>query len=284
MLRPCLQSSLTRTVLKLFRSDVPLISCSCRGRLLRREMSSPASMPCPLPQDAATEAKRMSASPLKHDHGEHGHLHAPIASPSKHHGEISPSTTPLSPAAAQSASFYRRPLPADLIAFSSETGKKLFRESMEAGFAEGYFSLAEQFTTQSEPACTCDTCQFCTCRSAFSIAHRASSCIGCLFMFAVCGLSTLTMVLNALALDPNRQWKGPWRWYSGTCRQILFCAISSSASMVVCVCVPFLALPESCDVIHMSHAGCCVVLCYRRGNVGLLCTAAAGQRKRHHLR
>lgn len=26
------------------------------------------------------------------------------------------------------------------------------------------------------------------------------------------GLSSLTMVLNALAIDPGRVWKGPWRW------------------------------------------------------------------------
>ena len=26
--------------------------------------------------------------------------------------------------------------------------------------------------------------------------------------------STLVMVLNALAIDPRRPWKGPWRWYS----------------------------------------------------------------------
>lgn len=41
---------------------------------------------------------------------------------------------------------------------------------------ECYFRLAEQFRTQDEPA--------------------------------FCGLSTLTMVLNALAVDPGRVWKG----------------------------------------------------------------------------
>ena len=41
---------------------------------------------------------------------------------------------------------------------------------------ECYFPLAEQFRTQDEPA--------------------------------FCGLSTLTMVLNALAVDPGRVWKG----------------------------------------------------------------------------
>jgi glutathione gamma-glutamylcysteinyltransferase len=90
------------------------------------------------------------------------------------------STTPI-PVTAPS-SFYRRPLPTRQIAFSSPEGKQLFREALEQGGLDGYFNLAEVFHTQSEPA--------------------------------FCGLSTLAMVLNALSVDPNRQWKGPWRWYS----------------------------------------------------------------------
>ena len=30
---------------------------------------------------------------------------------------------------------------------------------------------------------------------------------------AFCGLASLAMVLNALAIDPRRAWKGPWRWF-----------------------------------------------------------------------
>ena len=79
-------------------------------------------------------------------------------------------------------SFYRRPLPTPpATAFSSEDGRRLFREALGEGSMEGYFLLAEQFRTQDEPA--------------------------------FCGLSTLTMVLNALGIDPMRTWKGPWRWY-----------------------------------------------------------------------
>ena len=47
---------------------------------------------------------------------------------------------------------------------------------------EGYFAQAEQLHTQQEPA--------------------------------FCGLATLVVALNALAIDPGRLWKGPWRWYS----------------------------------------------------------------------
>jgi glutathione gamma-glutamylcysteinyltransferase len=82
----------------------------------------------------------------------------------------------------QAESFYRRPLPSPLVPFSSPQGRVLFREALAAGTMEGYFPLAEQFHTQAEPA--------------------------------FCGLGTLVIVLNALAIDPGRAWRGPWRWYS----------------------------------------------------------------------
>lgn len=59
---------------------------------------------------------------------------------------------------------------------SSVNGRRLFREALVEGNMESYFRLAEQFRTQDDPA--------------------------------FCGLSTLTMVLNALAIDPGRIWKG----------------------------------------------------------------------------
>ncbi|KAF9956801.1 hypothetical protein BGZ72_002441 [Mortierella alpina] len=79
-------------------------------------------------------------------------------------------------------SFYRRKLPEHLVSFTSPKGKQLFREMLEEGYGEGYFSLVGNFTTQSEPA--------------------------------YCGPSSLAMVLNSLEVDPQRQWKGAWRWYS----------------------------------------------------------------------
>lgn len=78
--------------------------------------------------------------------------------------------------------FYRRPLPEALIPFASDVGRRIFREALDEGGLEGWFALAEQFHTQSDPA--------------------------------YCGLGTLVMVLNALAIDPGRAWKGPWRWFS----------------------------------------------------------------------
>lgn len=82
-------------------------------------------------------------------------------------------------------SFYRRQLPSPpCIAFSSSQGKRLFRGAMENGYAENFFVLAEQFRTQDEPT--------------------------------FCGLTTVTMVLNTLGVDPGRVWKGPWRWFHET--------------------------------------------------------------------
>ena len=45
-----------------------------------------------------------------------------------------------------------RILPEHTISFSSPMGKKLFKESLVAGTMENYFKLAEQFTTQQDPA------------------------------------------------------------------------------------------------------------------------------------
>jgi len=80
-------------------------------------------------------------------------------------------------------SFYRRSLPSPpAIAFASKVGRVVFREALLDGGMESYFPLAEQFRTQNDPA--------------------------------YCGLGTLVMVLNALAIDPGKLWKGGWRWYS----------------------------------------------------------------------
>ncbi|KAL6527705.1 Glutathione gamma-glutamylcysteinyltransferase 1 [Orobanche minor] len=85
------------------------------------------------------------------------------------------------------AGLYRRILPSPpAIDFASTEGKKLFTEAIHNGTMEGFFKLISYFQTQSEPA--------------------------------YCGLASLSMVLNALAIDPGRKWKvkcntGPWRWF-----------------------------------------------------------------------
>lgn len=91
------------------------------------------------------------------------------------------------------ATLYRRPLPDGAVAFSSTEGRRIFEEALAAGGMDGYFPLAEQFHTQSEPA--------------------------------YCGLGSLVVALNALAIDPGRLWKGAWRWFG---EEMLDCCVPLS--------------------------------------------------------
>eukprot|EP00941_MAST-03F_sp_MAST-3F-sp1_P004408 g4408.t1 len=84
-------------------------------------------------------------------------------------------------ATAPSNTLYRRSIPDSCVAFSSPEGRGIFATAMAAGATDAFFPLIEQFRTQDEPA--------------------------------FCGLSTLVMVLNAMAVDPQRVWKGVWRWF-----------------------------------------------------------------------
>ncbi|GMH67914.1 hypothetical protein TL16_g04796, partial [Triparma laevis f. inornata] len=78
-------------------------------------------------------------------------------------------------------SFHRRVLPPPSISLSSPSGTSLFKSSLPSG-AHRFFSLTSHFSTQDEPA--------------------------------YCGLTTLVIILNALNVDPRRQWKGTvWRYY-----------------------------------------------------------------------
>jgi glutathione gamma-glutamylcysteinyltransferase len=92
-----------------------------------------------------------------------------------------------------SETLYRRPLPPDAIAFSSADGRQVFAEALASGGLTGYFPLAEQFHTQSDPA--------------------------------FCGLGSLVVALNALGIDPGRLWKGPWRWFA---EELLDCCVPLS--------------------------------------------------------
>ncbi|BGP27666.1 hypothetical protein JCM10295v2_006640 [Rhodotorula toruloides] len=85
------------------------------------------------------------------------------------------------PLLASQTSFYKRPLPETCIAFNSPEGKRLFAKALAEGNMESYFLLAPQMVTQNEPA--------------------------------YCALGTLVQILNSLEVDPQRKWKGGWRWY-----------------------------------------------------------------------
>ncbi|KAJ3097720.1 hypothetical protein HK100_005277 [Physocladia obscura] len=71
-----------------------------------------------------------------------------------------------------------------LTSLNSKEGKRLFKESLARGTAESFMHLSGNLAHQSEPA--------------------------------FCGLGSLAIVLNALEIDPNRSWKGVWRWYDET--------------------------------------------------------------------
>jgi glutathione gamma-glutamylcysteinyltransferase len=108
--------------------------------------------------------------------------------------------------------FYQRELPQQLVRLSSPEGKRLFRESMDEGYAEGFFPLTGNFTTQSEPAyCGPGSCKY-TCISLYIFDDV------CITLFTI-----VAMVLNALEVDPKRKWKGVWRWYSD---ELLHCCSS----------------------------------------------------------
>jgi hypothetical protein len=49
--------------------------------------------------------------------------------------------------------YYRSELPAHLTPFASNKGKLYFKEALNQGYAEGYFGLMGNFTTQSETKC-----------------------------------------------------------------------------------------------------------------------------------
>ena len=94
---------------------------------------------------------------------------------------IHPNTPLPPPLPKPKYSFKCRTLPSNLLAFNSTTGKERFLYSLQSNNAEAYFPLSQQFLNQMDPA--------------------------------FCGVSTLILVLNALAMDPNVRWRGGWRWY-----------------------------------------------------------------------
>lgn len=94
---------------------------------------------------------------------------------------IIPGTPLPAPLPDPNYSFRGRALPSNLIAFNSTEGKQRFMYALQNDCAESYFPLAQQFLNQMDPA--------------------------------YCGITTLVLILNALAIDPNVRWRGGWRWY-----------------------------------------------------------------------
>lgn len=75
----------------------------------------------------------------------------------------------------------RRVLPKSLTALSSSEGTRLLMESLTNQSAACYLSLVEHGMNQSDPA--------------------------------YCGLTSLVICLNAMAIDPQVRWRGGWRYF-----------------------------------------------------------------------
>ena len=93
--------------------------------------------------------------------------------------------------AADTDSTYGRILPLNLVDYRSKESKTRLCRALSTGTAVTYLALSSCFSRQLEPA--------------------------------YCGLTTLSIVLNALQIDPQRIWKTPWRWYS---EELLDCCCS----------------------------------------------------------
>jgi glutathione gamma-glutamylcysteinyltransferase len=83
------------------------------------------------------------------------------------------------------------------------------------GFASNYFFLADQHLTQSEPA--------------------------------FCGLATLCLILNAAAIDPQRPWKGVWRWFD---QEMLDCCRPLESVKEVGITLDEFACLARCNTLH----------------------------------
>ena len=138
--------------------------------------------------------------------------------------ETTPTTVSSTTASATSTTtvpkntFYRRSLPDTCVAFSSPQGRTYFGSAMRHGGLKSYFHLIEQYTTQSEPA--------------------------------FCGISTLVIALNALAVDPRQIWKGSWRWYE---ESMLNCCIDLEQAKETGITMPVRSIRISVVWRHAHH-------------------------------
>jgi len=122
--------------------------------------------------------------------------------------------------AARMSTYHRRELPKSCTSFSSARGRELFARALAQGSLEPYWRLAEQFHTQAEPA--------------------------------YCGLATLVMVLNAMAIDPQRVWKGVWRWFDEN-------LVNCSCKDIEVVKTSGISLAEFAQVARCNGVNCEVV-------------------------
>jgi glutathione gamma-glutamylcysteinyltransferase len=119
-------------------------------------------------------------------------------------------------------SYFRRPLPAGLVALDTPDGRALFAEALADGTAGAFFPLVAQLQTQGDPAW--------------------------------CGLGSLVTTLNALEIDPGRTWKGPWRHFS---EELLICCKTVEVATVDGLALPEVECLARCNGANVQrvHAG-----------------------------
>ncbi|MCL7044000.1 hypothetical protein MKW94_029525 [Papaver nudicaule] len=94
---------------------------------------------------------------------------------------------------------YRRILHPPAIDLAATQGKQLFKEALHNGTMEGFFKLHSSYQTQSE--------------------------------FAYCGLASLSMVFNALKIEPPKLWKGSSIYQRRPCKGL---SLSKAVSLARC--------------------------------------------------
>lgn len=156
------------------------------------EHTTPVTLPPP-PSTAATStaatpaeeenaAKHCSTCTCEGDvHSHDTHIYSHERLDHSHIHPLVPKTVLPPPLPPPKYSFRRRVMPEHLEPLNSAKGRKMLVDTLVQSTAASYISLTEHFTNQSEPA--------------------------------YCGVTTLQMALNALAVDPNVRWKGGWRYF-----------------------------------------------------------------------
>jgi glutathione gamma-glutamylcysteinyltransferase len=117
-------------------------------------------------------------------------------------------------------SVHKRVLPENLIAMSSPQGRSMLLHALQNRAAEPYWSLMEHFTNQSDPA--------------------------------YCGITTLQIVLNSLAVDPNVRWRGGWRYYGDEDTILERCCISHERIQRAGISLPQFARLAKCQGLDVT--------------------------------
>ena len=142
----------------------------------------------------------------------------------------------------------RRVLPPTLQPLNSLTGRRLLQDCLRHGTAASFVPLMEHFCNQSDPA--------------------------------YCGVTTLLIVLNALAVDPNIRWKGGWRYFGNEDVLLTQCCLQTERIRRVGISMDEFATLGACQGlgVTMKRANDTDIHEFRRDLQSLLQEPAASER------